>query len=67
MNTTFNYQPDNFSIAKKALEVGVHEELSMFRGWDETRMYGDNLIQWVVEPPENLKSWWVPIQLNCKS
>jgi len=45
MNTTFNYLPDYESVAKRALEVGIHQELAMFRGWDSTRMYGDNLIQ----------------------
>jgi beta-glucosidase len=68
MNTTFNYQPDNFSIARKALEVGVHEELSMFRGWDETRMYGYNLIQAVRSGkiPESLVDNAVAMVLRAK-
>lgn len=45
MVTNFGYAPDFADVAKKALEVGVHEELAMFRGWDNTRMYGDNLIK----------------------
>ena len=45
MVTTFGFAPDFAEVAKRSLEVGVHEELAMFRGWDNTRMYGDNLIK----------------------
>ncbi|MDP4289656.1 MAG: glycoside hydrolase family 3 N-terminal domain-containing protein [Bacteroidota bacterium] len=45
MKTTFNYQPDFIAVAKKALEAGVYEELSMSQGWTDFRMFGDNLIQ----------------------
>ncbi|MDP4272932.1 MAG: glycoside hydrolase family 3 C-terminal domain-containing protein [Bacteroidota bacterium] len=49
MVTNFGYAANFTDIAKRALEVGVHEELAMFRGWDNTRMYGDNLIKAVQE------------------
>jgi beta-glucosidase len=44
MTTTFNYTPDFVSAARKALEVGIHQELCVGQGWNATRMYGENLI-----------------------
>lgn len=44
MFTTFGYGADYADAAKRSLEVGIHQELVLSRGWDSTRMYGNNLI-----------------------
>ena len=49
MWSTFNFAPNATIAAKKALEVGVHQELVMFQEWNDSRMYGDNLIKSVEE------------------
>lgn len=45
LKRTFNYVPDWNHAAESGLSVGIHQELALFQGWNDERMYGDNLIE----------------------
>jgi beta-glucosidase len=45
LKRVFNYVPDWEHAAKAGLEAGIHQELALFQGWNEHRMYGDYLIE----------------------
>ncbi|NMH88390.1 glycoside hydrolase family 3 N-terminal domain-containing protein [Flavivirga algicola] len=45
LKRVFNYVPDWNHAANAGLKVGIHQELALFQGWNEHRMYGDNLIE----------------------
>ncbi|TNJ41501.1 glycoside hydrolase family 3 C-terminal domain-containing protein [Tamlana fucoidanivorans] len=45
LKRVFNHVPDWNHAANVGLEVGIHQELALFQGWNEQRMYGDNLIE----------------------
>ncbi|MDO6519456.1 glycoside hydrolase family 3 N-terminal domain-containing protein [Zobellia uliginosa] len=44
LKRVFNYVPDYEHAAKKGLEAGIHQELALFQGWSDQRMFGDYLI-----------------------
>jgi len=44
LKSNFNYVENWEQAAKKGLEVGIDQELALFQGWNDNRMYGDNLI-----------------------
>ncbi len=45
LKRVFSYVPDWNHAANEGLKVGIHQELALFQGWSEQRMYGDNLIE----------------------
>ncbi len=44
LKRVFHYVPDWQHAARKGLEAGIHQELALFQGWSDHRMYGDFLI-----------------------
>ena len=49
MHRVFNYAKNWKDAAKKGLEVGIHQELALFQGWSNQRMFGQHLIEAVNE------------------
>ncbi len=49
LKRVFNFVPDWKHAGKKGLEVGIHQELALFQGWNDHRMYGDSLLTAVKE------------------
>ncbi|WP_303318331.1 glycoside hydrolase family 3 N-terminal domain-containing protein [Flavivirga abyssicola] len=49
LHSVFNYATSWEEAAKKGLQAGIHQELALFQGWSEKRMFGDHLINAVNE------------------